>query len=221
MQENIQKVLNHLDVWHDILKVCQYFLKNPRPNMYIRELPIQVHTKFVEDYESIFKIILNFLLNESDLNTTETNFKKRFGLLEYEPQFRIRFLDPELQSFMQCPFSDLSINIKDLNTFAIPEATVFITENKMNFITLPQMRNTIAIWGQGQFVSQVKEISWLCNAPLFYWGDIDVHGFEILDTLKSHLPQAISCLMDIKTFDDHKHFITAGKPPNKHNLSLS
>ncbi|MDR1762003.1 MAG: DUF3322 domain-containing protein, partial [Bacteroidales bacterium] len=35
---------NHFQ-WTDLLKVCNYFVKHPNPNLYIRELPIEVHTK--------------------------------------------------------------------------------------------------------------------------------------------------------------------------------
>ena len=34
--------------WNDLLKVCSYFKNTPKPNLFIRELPIKVHTKFVE-----------------------------------------------------------------------------------------------------------------------------------------------------------------------------
>ena len=34
--------------WNSLLKVCEYFKNTPKPHLYIRELPIQVHTKFIE-----------------------------------------------------------------------------------------------------------------------------------------------------------------------------
>ena len=45
---NPLKVIEYIERWDDLLKVCQYFQQNPQPNLYIRELPIQVHTKFIE-----------------------------------------------------------------------------------------------------------------------------------------------------------------------------
>jgi len=39
---NPLKVVEYHDLWNDLLKVCQYFQQNSKPNLYIRELPIQV-----------------------------------------------------------------------------------------------------------------------------------------------------------------------------------
>jgi hypothetical protein len=37
-----------------------------------------------------------------------------------------------------------------------------------------------------------------------YWGDIDTHGFAILNRVRRHLPQARSMLMDQPTLLDHR-----------------
>ncbi len=36
----------------------------------------------------------------------------------------------------------------------------------------------------------LAEASWLKERDLFYWGDIDTHGFAILDQLRGHFPHA-------------------------------
>lgn len=51
------KVVTHQNEWDGLIKVCRYFMKNPRPNLYIRELPIDVHTKFS-------RILNNYFLTE-------------------------------------------------------------------------------------------------------------------------------------------------------------
>src|SRR5690606_8112857 len=38
---NSLKLIEH-DTWFATLKVCQYFINNPKPNLYIRQLPIEV-----------------------------------------------------------------------------------------------------------------------------------------------------------------------------------
>jgi hypothetical protein len=45
---------------------------------------------------------------------------------------------------------------------------------------------------------------WLHDRRLFYWGDIDTHGFAILDQLRNHFPHARSFLMDRDTLMAHK-----------------
>ena len=39
---------------------------------------------------------------------------------------------------------------------------------------------------------------------MYYWGDIDTHGFAILDQLRARLPHARSLLMDAATLMAHK-----------------
>ena len=46
-----------------------------------------------------------------------------------------------------------------------------------------------------------------------YWGDIDTHGFAILNRLRHHLPHARSMLMDRATLLDHRdHWTTESSP---------
>ena len=44
----------------------------------------------------------------------------------------------------------------------------------------------------------------LTDAEVIYWGDIDTHGFAILDRLRAWLPQARSVLMDRQTLLAHR-----------------
>ena len=56
------KVVNNVGIWGDLLKVITYFTENPRPNLYIRELPIEVHTKFIERNKSIIRELLDVVI---------------------------------------------------------------------------------------------------------------------------------------------------------------
>lgn len=49
----------------------------------------------------------------------------------------------------------------------------------------------------------LAEAAWLKRCAVHYWGDIDTHGFAILDQLRAHLPQAESLLMDRDTLMAH------------------
>ncbi|MCE5394664.1 MAG: DUF2220 domain-containing protein, partial [Acidithiobacillus sp.] len=46
--------------------------------------------------------------------------------------------------------------------------------------------------------------AWLEQCQMFYWGDIDTHGFAILDQLRGFFPHATSILMDQQTFLAHR-----------------
>jgi len=62
-------------------------------------------------------------------------------------------------------------------------------------------------------VSLLAGAEWLHNKQLelFYWGDIDVHGFQILARLRAHYPAAQSLLMDEATFAAHHQGAQGGQ----------
>jgi hypothetical protein len=87
----------------------------------------------------------------------------------------------------------------------LPIKRVLVVENKTTLyttLTLPKMDSTIAIFGSGYSVYNLKNANWFSNAKLFYWGDIDVQGFEILSQFRSYFPHAQSLLMDRITFEE-------------------
>ena len=62
------------------------------------------------------------------------------------------------------------------------------------------MPNSFAIWGGGFAVTLLGGIDWLAAKQLYYWGDIDVHGFQILSKIRTCYPKIQSLLMDKATF---------------------
>lgn len=196
-------LLNNLDKWEDLLKVCTYFKNNPKPNLYIRELPINVHTKFVEKNQSTLTILLEAILNQSDISS-EKRFEKRFGLKYAEPMIRFKILDQDIAGTVFSGVSDLALPISHFIQLNLDVSKVIIVENKTSLyttLTLPNMHKTIAIFGQGFGVSNLKGINWLKTKEILYWGDFDAHGFEILSQVRGYYSQTKSVLMDKITFD--------------------
>ncbi len=68
--------------------------------------------------------------------------------------------------------------------------------------------------GRGGFdVDNVGRLPWLGGADVVYWGDIDTHGFAILDRLRAWLPEARSVLMDQETLLAHRdRWVTEDRP---------
>jgi hypothetical protein len=205
--------------WLDILKVCQYFLINPRPELYIRQLPIEVHTKFIENNEAILKSLLDFLIPDHITNSLEKSFAKRYHLKYDEPpQIRLRILDQQLSI---ANLTDLLIKVSDFKEINTNCRNIILTENKMNFLTLPDMPCTLAIWSGGGFnISYLKGVKWLREKKIFYWGDLDIQGFHILHQMRSYYPQTISLMMDRITLSQFKDDIDKGQPGSIVNLEL-
>jgi hypothetical protein len=207
---NTLKIVEHSDLWNELLKVCKYFQNNPKPNLYIRELPIQVHTKFIEQNKGIISSLLEAILPIDQIvsveNENEHKFEKKFSLKYKEHRIRIRLLDPILKEKYKFPSSDISIPLSEFRHLNLEDHPCFITENLMNFLTLPYLPNSFAIFGGGYAVQNLKSVIWLSNCPIFYWGDLDDHGFRILSQLRSYFPQTTSIMMDTKTFEAFQEF---------------
>ena len=197
------KVINNQTEWGSILKVCRYFKQNPKPNLYIRELPIKVHTKFVERNQSVIRELLNTLISQQ-VCSEEKEFEKRFNLKYAESQIRFKVLDRAIAEKFLSGIDDIAIPISQFEALNLPIKKVLIVENKTTLyttLTLPKMNDTIAIFGSGYSVYNLKNVHWFTKLELLYWGDIDVQGFEILSQFRGYFPQTISVLMDIVTFE--------------------
>jgi hypothetical protein len=201
--QNPSKIIQHPAEWDNLLKVCQYFKQTPVPNLYIRELPVGVHTKFIERNQSILGELLDNLIPEY-VNHQEKTFEKRFNLKTSEKLVRFKILDKEISQVFFSGIDDIAIPVSQFEKLNLPVKKVIIVENKTTLyttLTLPKMDKAIAIFGSGYSVSHLKQALWLKDIELLYWGDIDVQGFEILSQFRGYFPQTKSILMDKATFD--------------------
>ncbi len=201
--QNPLRIIQNKNEWESILKVCRYFKNNPQPNLYIRELPINVHTKFVERNQNIIKDLLDIIIAQF-VKSQEKYFEKRFNLKYSEPQVRFKILDKEISHRYFSGIDDIAIPISQFENLQLPVSKVLIVENKTTLyttLTLPKMKNTIAIFGSGYSVHNLKSAYWLNDVEIYYWGDIDAQGFEILSQFRSYFPTTKSILMDHPTFE--------------------
>jgi hypothetical protein len=215
--QNPQQVLNYSGQWEDLLAVCSYFIRHPRPNLYLRELPIEVHTKFIEQHLGILRLLLDFLL-ATEFIVDEKDFHKRYGLRYAEALIRLRFLDKRLQN---SPYTDISLPFSELAANPIPAQNCLIVENQMTFLSLPSLPKTLALWGGGFMLGILREIQWLAEMKIYYWGDLDAQGFEILSMLRHSFPQTKSVLMDEYTLKQFAAFTHKGTEAKFLTLNLS
>jgi len=212
------KVIDNSEYWSDILKVLDYFSKNPQPQLYIRELPIEVHTKFIEQHKALIGELLDIVIKEY-INTNEKEFEKRYNLRYDEPTVRMRLLDRTLAKKLFYGLDDITIPISLFLKLQIPISKVYIVENKVNFLTFPLIPNSIVIWGKGYGVASIKESELLKSTELIYWGDLDAQGFEILSQFRSYFGQVKSLLMDKATFNNY--FEKECGTPSQINVKLN
>ena len=201
--------------WSSLLAVCRYFVAHPSPGLYIRELPLEFPTKFVEEHKTVLRSLLDQLIPER-IDNDEAEFEKRFHLKYDEPLIRLMVLDEELSRQRFGGLRDLSIPQSAFNSLHPDCTTVLILENKTsfsniyNFLTLPEMNKSIAVFGKGFQLNLLKNAHWLADKRILYWGDIDCHGFQILSQLRSYFPQTRSLMMDRETFETFRNYGVAG-----------
>lgn len=212
VERSPRKLIEQHTDWQDLLTVCRYFLEHPRPGLYIRELPLNVHTKFIEQHQGILRELLEYILPAEAFLAEAPTFQQRFGLREEEPLVRVRFLDNQLRQRYALPLDEISAPCSQLAELDFGGQTCMITENKMTFLTLPRLASTFAILGGGFGVGALATIPWLRACPILYWGDLDAQGFQILSQLRAFLPHVTSLMMDEATFATFAAFSVPGTP---------
>src|SRR5690606_21516568 len=121
-----------------------------RPGLYLRELPLPVHTKFIEENQAILRQLLDELLPDEMISVEESHFERRFGLRYDEPQIHLRLLDATLHQHLGWPAADFTLTVTVCAGLrGMNGRTVFIVENKMTFLTLPPLSDALGIWGKG------------------------------------------------------------------------
>lgn len=193
------KVVENEGRWTGLLDVCCSLRDNPRPGCYVRELPVLTDTKFVEDNSALLNEILP-LAAPATVVEGETRFERRFGFRHKQPMLRMRLLDPAASGRWPFPVADLSVPLDDAATIVPPVASALVVENEMTFLTLPRLAGTLALYGAGNAAALLGDVPWLRGCRVYYWGDLDTHGFEILANLRAKIPQVVSVLMDERTY---------------------
>jgi hypothetical protein len=208
--KNPLKITKYEKEWNKLIDICLYFLNDYNDEKYLRELPIDsIDTKYIENNKSIIDELLHAILPEDKINKNAKKFENKFYLKSEEELIFIRILDKDL--FIDQKISHLKLPVSEFNKLQIDCEKVFITENKMNCLTFPNVKNSIVIFGKGYEIDIIKNADWLTNKKIYYWGDIDTHGLNILSRIRTFYKQTISVLMNLDTFNKPEYKDLKGK----------
>jgi hypothetical protein len=192
------RALEHAGDWGRVLAVLDWFRAHPRAGVYLRQIEAEgVHTKFVEERKGLLAELLDRVLPpeavDAGTGTGAAAFEARYGLRAKPTLVRLRVLD---RRHLVAGLSDLTIPAADLGALRPAVARVFVTENEINGLAFPDVPGSLVIFGLGFGLGRLAQVSWLADVELHYWGDVDTHGFAMLDRLRAALPHAQSFLMD-------------------------
>ncbi|MGY4543737.1 hypothetical protein ACVWY0_003680 [Arthrobacter sp. UYNi723] len=239
----LKRPLKLLELGADVLtaaRVALWLRDHPEPGFYVRQLSLPgVHTKFIENHRAVVGELASelradvvdvsdaeedgglaetpaapgSLLGLTPARTPAARFAAAHGFLHPPELVRFRLLDPGMQLLGQA--RDLTVTAEAFSTLQLPISTVMITENLVNFLAVPERPDALAVYGGGYGFSSLRDAGWLRNCEVLYWGDLDTHGFRILDQLRAVHPHVVSLLMDEATLLAHRDAWGSEPSPSK------
>lgn len=214
------RVLELADDWPRLLDIVDWLRRHSRPGIYLRQIDIPgVHSKFIEKHRAVLGELFDLTLPPAVIDKEAVGvggFCRRYGFRDKPVRPRFRILDPALSLFNKETDQDIAVPHETFARLDLPVKNVFITENEINFLAFPATPRSMVIFGAGYGCEMLSEASWLHDRDIYYWGDIDTHGFAILDQWRAHFPQAKSFLMDRDTLHAHRvHWCAEPKPETR------
>ncbi len=198
----------HAD-WPRLLSVVAWVRAHPRPAVYVRQIDLPgVHTKLIERHRGVLSELLDLALPADAIDSAHAGaggFYRRYGFLDKPLRVRFRLLDPALRLLDVDAEQDITLTQAAFAGLELPSVSrVFITENEINFLAFPPVPGALVIFGAGYGFDNLATAAWLSHKAIHYWGDIDTHGFAILNQLRARFPHAESLLMDRQTLLAHR-----------------
>lgn len=194
--------------WHLLLDIVLWLQAHPRPHIYLRQVDLPgVHSKFIESQRGVLSELLDLALPSNAIDVSYrgvAQFAARYGFLDKPARIRFRVLDPHLVILPGAASPDLAVDAASFALLRPAVRQVFITENETNFLAFPQVPGSLVIFGAGYGWDALSQAEWLKACVILYWGDIDTHGFAILDQLRARFGHVESFLMDRATLMAHR-----------------
>lgn len=207
-----QTLIHHLEQierysqqeWQWLIQLIEQLKPNMGAGLYLRALPLSaVNTKFLEQ---------NLLLTEAICNVLyDDEIVLAGGLLAWldcldSPKgwLTIKPVCPNVQEKLGgLPVFQLSTEV--LDQFELPAERIIVVENIQSGLACPNLENSIVVCGGGKNISWMNA-KWLQHKQVFYWGDIDSEGLNILSMVRQKIPHVIALMMDEATvlqFQNH------------------
>jgi hypothetical protein len=181
--------------------MLSWICANPNSRLYIRQVPVAgIDSKWLESRKSL---IAELFAAIQGYTSGDRDFFRCCGIKPLPQLIRMRILDPGFRSQFG-GLSDISAPLEEIASLDITPAIVFIIENIQTALAFNDLKNSVVFMGLGYGVDVLGKIPWLRHARCIYWGDIDTHGFAILNRARSYLPNLEAVLMDEATLLSHR-----------------
>lgn len=205
---NPLRVLRAQEVWLPALAAYRWLRSPAARGAWLREISAPgVDTKFVERQRGLLTDLLvaggAHLMPVEGTPGAIGSFAQQFGLRTPERLVQLRFQ----RGFAGMPpeVSQGGFRLAELAHLPAQLAAVVIVENLQTFQAWPLPRDGVVIWGAGYLAPRLSRLSWVREAPaVVYSGDLDTHGFAILNGLRMGVGHVESLAMDRATLLAHR-----------------
>ena len=215
--DNPTAALEHHDDWDDLLATVRWVADRDTAHLYLRHLDLEgIDTKFVERHQRLLGQLLMVALSPQRVQPDAVGFAARFGFRTKPDYTRFRLLC-DLPTF-PAEISELRLRTDELATIDLPVRTVFVVENEISYLAFPEVRDAIVAFGEGFHVASLERLPWLRDREIVYWGDIDTHGFSILNRVRARFGNVRSILMDHQTLLAHQRQLVTEASPTRETL---
>lgn len=198
------RALEHYRDFPQLLAALDWLSANAGTGRQLREIDAAgIDTKFIERHQRILLELGALVVPPDLIDTASKTIAGRFGFATPARRVRLRRLDAELD-WPLGSFDDVEVRTQDLADCPLQVDHVIIAENLATYLALPAIPRAVALFGGGYAATTVGALDWLAQTEVLYWGDLDTHGFAILDRLRAVLPSVCSVLMDTETLLAHR-----------------
>lgn len=185
-----------------LMSLLAWLEANPKSEHYLRQLPVEgLDTKWLEKRTGVVAALLRAL--RVPVAGDEADFHELCGLRKPAHRVRLRLLCPTLRGLVG-GLCDIEAPVGEVAKLPIAPRSVVIVENLETGLALSDMPGVVVVMRLGNAVSALATLPWLQGADVVYWGDIDTHGFAILDRARRAVPRLRSLLMDEATLLSHR-----------------
>jgi hypothetical protein len=215
LERNPVRALQLAADWDRLLATVRWIDEHQLAGRYIRQVDVPgVDTKFIEGHQRVLTQLLDLQLDPARIDPAAPDFAGRFGFRRKPEYVRFRYVGPGF------PYTEMTVRADELA--AAPEGVTraYILENEVTYLAFPLTADAIVLFGDGYAVNVLARLGWLATLDLIYWGDLDTHGFAILNRLRSRFPHARSMLMDRETLLAHQSQWVTEKAPTKAALDF-
>jgi hypothetical protein len=187
-----------------LLAATAWFRAHPRSGLTVRSVPVPgMHTKWLARHRGIVLACLGTSVRSTGLTETATGVDPveipadeldALGLRALPREVGIVLADPVLRAAVG-GLRQVSAPVDELADLRIRPDAVLIVENKEPALAWSDTAGLAVIHSLGNHLDVLGGLPWIPQDRIWYWGDLDRHGFTLLSRARTMLPRLASLLM--------------------------